>query len=93
AIDFFAENSPMSIGTIENEIDRYIGLPGQALAYMIGRLEIQRMRSEAETALGESFDIKGFHDTVLGSGMMPLTTLDRLVKDWTTSLLVTLRRN
>ncbi|NIA25203.1 MAG: DUF885 family protein [Gammaproteobacteria bacterium] len=93
AIDFFAENSPMSIGTIENEVDRYIGLPGQALAYMIGRLEIQRMRHEAEEDLGERFDIKGFHDTVLDSGMMPLETLDRLVKDWTTSVLVTPRGN
>lgn len=82
AIDFYAANSPLSLGTIENEVDRYIGMPGQALAYMIGRLEIQRMRREAEQTLGERFDIKGFHDTVLGSGMVPLETLDRLVKEW-----------
>ena len=72
----------MSIGTIENEVDRYIGMPGQALAYMIGRLEIQKLRAQAEAALGPAFDIKGFHDTVLGSGMVTLTILRRLVEDW-----------
>jgi len=82
AIDYFRENSPMSVGTIEGEVDRYIGMPGQACSYMIGRLEIQRMRREAEASMGERFDIKGFHDTVLGSGLVPLTTLDRMVKEW-----------
>jgi len=82
AVKFFADNSPMTMGTIENEVDRYIGLPGQALAYMIGRLEIQKLRTEAEDALGAAFDIKSFHDTVLGSGMVTLTILRRLVEDW-----------
>jgi uncharacterized protein (DUF885 family) len=82
AVEFLADNSPMSIGTIENEVDRYIGMPGQALAYMIGRLEIQKLRAQAEAALGPAFDIKGFHDTVLGSGMVTLTILRRLVEDW-----------
>jgi uncharacterized protein (DUF885 family) len=82
AIDFFAANSPLSLAIIEDEVDRYIGLPGQALAYMIGRLEIMRMRSEAETAMSDRFDIKGFHDTVLCSGLVPLGTLDRMVKKW-----------
>jgi uncharacterized protein (DUF885 family) len=82
AIDYFRENSPMSVGTIEGEVDRYIAWPGQATSYMIGRLEIQRMRREAEDALGADFDIQGFHDTVLGSGLVPLGTLDRMVKDW-----------
>ena len=85
AIDFMVENSPLHLGTIEPEIDRYIGMPGQALAYMIGRLEIVRMRKEAEEAMGDSFDIKGFHDTVLCSGLVPLSTLDRMVKEWTTA--------
>ena len=49
---------------------------------MIGRLEIQRMRREAEEKLGDQFSIKGFHDTVLGSGLMPLPVLDRVVRDW-----------
>ena len=82
AIDFFAQNSPMTMTSIENEVDRYISMPGQALAYMIGRLEIMRMRQDAEQAMGPRFDIKGFHDTVLGNGMVPLPTLDRLVQEW-----------
>ena len=82
AIDFMAENSPMSLHTIEEEVDRYISFPGQALSYMIGRLEIQRIRSDAEAALGDRFDIKGFHDVVLGSGGMTLETLDRMVAAW-----------
>ena len=82
AIDFFKANSPMSQGTIEGEVDRYIGSAGQACSYMIGRLEIQRMRREAEASMGDRFAIKGFHDTVLGSGLVPLGTLDRMVKEW-----------
>jgi uncharacterized protein (DUF885 family) len=82
AIDYMTENSPMRVSQIVPEIDRYAVTPGQALAYMIGRLEIQRMRREAESALGARFDIKAFHDTVLGSGLMPLPVLDRVVRDW-----------
>jgi uncharacterized protein (DUF885 family) len=70
------------MATIEGEVDRYIGLPGQALAYMIGRLEILELRAAAEAAMGPNFDIKGFHDTVLGSGMVPLETLGRMVQEW-----------
>ncbi|MDJ0663169.1 MAG: DUF885 domain-containing protein [Acidimicrobiia bacterium] len=82
AIDFFAENSPQNLSGIAEEVDRYIGMPGQALSYMIGRLEILRMRSEAEESMGDRFDIKGFHDTVLCSGLVPLQTLDRMIKEW-----------
>jgi uncharacterized protein (DUF885 family) len=83
AINWMAENTPMSMYTITEEIDRYIAsMPGQALSYMIGRLEIQRIRAEAETALRDRFDIKAFHDTVLGSGGVPLETLDRMVGEW-----------
>jgi uncharacterized protein (DUF885 family) len=82
AIDYMTENSPMRVSQIVPEIDRYAVTPGQALAYMIGRLEIQRMRREAEEALGDRFDIRGFHDTVLGSGLMPLPVLDRVVRTW-----------
>ena len=82
AIDYMTENSPMRVSQIVPEIDRYAVTPGQALAYMIGRLEIQRMRREAESTLGNAFDIKGFHDAVLGSGLMPLPVLDRVVRDW-----------
>jgi uncharacterized protein (DUF885 family) len=82
AIDFFAKSSPQNLSGVAEEVDRYIGVPGQALAYMIGRLEIMRMRREAEEAMGGRFDIKGFHDTVLCSGLVPLGTLDRMVKEW-----------
>ena len=82
AIDYVTENSPMRVSQIVPEIDRYAVTPGQALAYMIGRLEIQRMRREAEAALDGRFDIKGFHDAILGSGLMPLPVLDRVVRTW-----------
>ncbi len=82
AVRYMVDNSPMREGHILAEIDRYAVTPGQALAYMIGRLEIQRIRREAEEALGEQFAIKGFHDTVLGSGLMPLPVLERVVRDW-----------
>ena len=77
----------MTLHSITEEVDRYISsLPGQALSYMIGRLEIQRMRAEAESRLGDRFDIKGFHDAVLTSGAVPLETLDRLVAEWIASV-------
>ncbi len=82
AIDYFADNSPMSMTSIEGEVDRYIGMPGQALAYMVGRLEITKYRDHAHAELGDRFDIKGFHDTVLGSGLVPLPTLERMVDEW-----------
>ena len=75
-------NCPMRIDAVRAEIDRYAVFPGQALSYMIGRLEFDRLRSEAETALGAEFDIAAFHDAVLGFGHMPLATLERLVGDW-----------
>lgn len=82
AIEYFTANSPMSPATIEGEVDRYIGMPGQALAYMIGRLEIMRMRGEARSTMGARFDIKGFHDTVLDSGPVPLGVLGGLIERW-----------
>ncbi len=81
-IDYMAANSPMAMNAIVEEIDRYLSMPGQAVSYMIGRIEIQRMRAEAEAAMGDRFDIKGFHDAVLGSGLVTLPTLDRIVKEW-----------
>jgi uncharacterized protein (DUF885 family) len=82
AIDYMLENSPMREGPVTAEIDRYIVTPGQALAYMLGRLEILRLRDEARGAMGDRFDIKGFHDTVLSSGALPLPILGRLVREW-----------
>ncbi|HVV10353.1 DUF885 domain-containing protein [Amycolatopsis sp.] len=82
AVDFLRENTPMAPLEIEAEVDRYAGCPGQALSYMVGRLEIQRLRAEAERALGDAFDIREFHDVVLGNGIVPLSVLDAVVGDW-----------
>ena len=82
AIDYMVANSPMRESHVAAEIDRYAVTPGQALAYMLGRLEIQRIRREVEAELENRFDIKGFHDAVLGSGAMPLPTLARHVRAW-----------
>lgn len=85
-IDYMWNNSPMSMHQIVGEIDRYLTTPGQALSYMMGRLEIDRIRRDAEAELGDRFDIKGFHDTVLGSGSVPLPTLNRIVDEWVASV-------
>jgi len=79
AVDYMVDNSPMSRAAVQAEIDRYICAPGQATSYMIGRLEIQRMRAEAEERQGSSFDIKAFHSAVLDSGSLPLGVLDEVV--------------
>ncbi|XXK60030.1 DUF885 domain-containing protein [Porticoccaceae bacterium nBUS_09] len=82
AVDFFAQNSPAPLETIETEIRRYLVIPGQATAYKIGMIDIQRLRKMAEDQLGDKFDIKAFHDTVLGGGALPLDILERQVKNW-----------
>jgi uncharacterized protein (DUF885 family) len=82
AVRYFSESTPVSRIEIDSEVDRYIADPGQALAYMVGRLEIQRIRAQAETALGDGFDIRAFHDVVLGGGALPLDTLAEVVDGW-----------
>ncbi|HEX4721719.1 MAG TPA: DUF885 domain-containing protein [Pseudonocardiaceae bacterium] len=82
AVEFLSKNTPMATVEIEAEVDRYIAYPGQALSYMVGRLEIQRIRVSAEAALGDRFDIRGFHDVVLGNGPLPLSVLAEAVEDW-----------
>jgi uncharacterized protein (DUF885 family) len=79
AVDYMVENSPMTRAMVQAEIDRYIVTPGQATAYMIGRLEIERMRREAEGRQGDAFDVRRFHSAVLDSGLLPLGVLDQVV--------------
>jgi uncharacterized protein (DUF885 family) len=82
AIYFFKQNTGKSQQDIENEIDRYISWPGQALAYKLGQMRIQALRAEAEKALGERFDIRAFHDQLLGMGALPLSVLDTEMRSW-----------
>ncbi len=82
AIAFFQQNSPMPLETIRNEVRRYIVIPGQATSYKIGMNKILELRAEAERELGPRFDIRGFHDAVLGAGSLPLSLLERRVDAW-----------
>ncbi|HSB33032.1 MAG TPA: DUF885 domain-containing protein, partial [Nitrospirota bacterium] len=82
AIDYLLEHTAQAFLNIENEVDRYIGWPGQALAYKTGEMKIRDLRRRAEEKLGQSFDLRDFHDAVLANGSVPLGILDRLVTEW-----------
>jgi prolyl oligopeptidase len=82
AIDFFSDNAAKTEHDIVNEIDRYIVMPGQALAYKIGQLKILSLRAHAEATLGDDFDVREFHDVLLGAGALPLDILQQRMDDW-----------
>jgi uncharacterized protein (DUF885 family) len=86
AIMYFSENSSIAKGAIVAEVQRYMVMPGQATSYKIGMIKIQELRQKAESELGDKFDIKGFHDTILGGGALPLELLERRVNTWIKSI-------
>ena len=79
AVDFMASNTALSMHEVNTEIDRYIGWPGQAVSYKMGELKIRALRQKAEQALGDQFDIRAFHDTVLENGSIPLASLESVI--------------
>ena len=82
AIAFMTDNTALSAANIEAEVNRYIANPGQALAYKLGELKIRELRARSEQALGPKFDLRRFHDAVLGQGAVPLDTLDAQIEAW-----------
>ncbi len=86
AIEYFQANSAITTDQARSEVRRYMVLPGQATSYKIGMIKFQELRKKAEEELGDKFDIRSFHDTVLSGGALPLTILERRVNDWITSV-------
>jgi uncharacterized protein (DUF885 family) len=82
AIDYMLENTAESESSVTAEVDRYVAVPGQATSYMLGNLEIRRLREQARTALGDGFDIRAFHDRVLEDGAVPLVMLREKIERW-----------
>jgi len=89
AIEYMLENTTESRGSVESEVDRYIAVPGQATAYLTGSREIMRLRRSAEERLGDRFDVKAFHDVVLGDGAVSLPMLQHAVDRWVAARLRT----
>ena len=81
-VDYFHKYTAMDEPNIQTEVDRYISWPGQALAYKLGQLEILKLREQARQKLGDNFDLRAFHDEVLGNGALPLDVLDSQVQGW-----------
>jgi uncharacterized protein (DUF885 family) len=86
ALTWMSEHTPLPRIEVESEVDRYISYPGQALAYMVGRREIVRLRADAADRLGSRFDLRAFHDLVLRAGILPLPALAGIVERWTARL-------
>jgi uncharacterized protein (DUF885 family) len=82
AVDYFMANSSIAEGAIRAEVRRYLVMPGQATSYKIGMLKILELREKAQAELGGQFDIRAFHDTILGGGALPLSVLERIVDNW-----------
>lgn len=85
AVDHMVEHMPVGLDEITAEVDRYLAIPAQALSYKIGQREILRLRADATAALGDRFDLPGFHDAVLGSATVSLPVLGAVVADWVES--------
>jgi len=81
-VNYFLENSTATETSIVNEVRRYFVWPGQATSYKIGMLNIQQLRADAEAKLGDKFDIREFHDTILGGGALPEPLLAKAVNNW-----------
>jgi uncharacterized protein (DUF885 family) len=92
AVDFMLANTALSAATIDGEIDRYITWPAQALSYKIGELKIRELRARAEAELGSAFDIRRFHDMVVGNGSLPIAVLEDMVANWITAELAVQQR-
>jgi uncharacterized protein (DUF885 family) len=82
AIAYFKDNAAKTDQDIVNEVDRYIGTPGQALAYKIGQLKISELRTKAQRELGAKFDLRAYNDAVLETGSVPLDALERHIDAW-----------
>ena len=82
AVQYFFDNSAIPEGAVRSEVRRYLTFPGQATSYKVGMIKIQELRARAAEALGDDFDIRGFHDVVLGGGALPMPLLEQRVDTW-----------
>jgi uncharacterized protein (DUF885 family) len=82
AVAFMKENTALTAANIDAEVNRYISNPGQALAYKLGELKLRELRAKAEKELGPKFDVRRFHDAVLGQGPVPLDALEAQIDAW-----------